>query len=117
VGWYGGWSSPRWSWWGPNAAAWGITTLATAAIINAAVDNAVARNTTYIVVPNSSYLLLYGTVRPVGTRSTSFAVVSDGYEIDLTADCDRGTLDGFVPESRAEAELLNAACQVAFGSA
>jgi hypothetical protein len=117
VGWYGGWSSPRWSWWGPNAAAWGITTLATAAIINAAVDNAVARNTTYIVVPNSSYLLLYGTVRPVGSRSTSFAVVSDGYEIDLTADCDRGTLDGFVPESRAEAELLNAACQVAFGSA
>jgi len=116
VGWYGGWSSPRWGWWGPNAAAWGITTLATAAIINAAVDNALARNTTYIVVPNSSYLLLYGTVRPVGSRSTTFAVVSDGYEVDLTADCEQGTLDGFVPENRAEAELLNAACQVAFGS-
>lgn len=117
VGWYGGWSSPRWSWWGPSAAAWGITTLATAALINAAVDNAVARNTTYIVVPNSSYLLLYGTVRPVGSRSTTFAVVTDGDEIDLTADCDRGTLDGLVPASRAEAELLNAACQVAFGAA
>ena len=117
VGWYGGWSSPRWSWWGPSAAAWGITTLATAALINAAVDNAVARNTTYIVVPNSSYLLLYGTVRPVGSRSTTFAVVADGDEIDLTADCDRGTLDGLVPASRAEAELLNAACQVAFGAA
>jgi hypothetical protein len=117
VGWYGGWSSPRWSWWGPSAAAWGITTLATAALINAAVDNAVSRNTTYIVVPNSSYLLLYGTVRPVGSRSTTFAVVADGDEIDLTADCDRGTLDGLVPASRAEAELLNAACQVAFGSA
>lgn len=117
VGWYGGWSSPRWSWWGPSAAAWGITTLATAAIINAAVDNAVARNTTYIVVPNSSYLLLYGTVRPVGSQSTTFSVVSNGDEIDLTADCDRGTLDGLVPANQAEAELLNAACQVAFGSA
>ncbi len=117
VGWYGGWASPRWSWWGPSAAAWGITTLATAAIVNAAVDNAVSRNTTYIVVPNTSYLLLHGTIRPVGSKSTTFAVVSNGDEIEMTADCDRGTLDGFNPASRAEAELLNAACQVAFGKA
>jgi hypothetical protein len=115
-GWYGGWSTPRWSWWGPSAAAWGITTLATAAIINAAVDNAVNSHTTYIVVPNTNYQLLYGTIRPVGTQSTTFSVIANNDEIEITADCDRGTLDGRNPRTRDEAELLNAACQVAFGT-
>jgi hypothetical protein len=116
-GWYGGWYTPRWNWWGPSAAAWGVTTLATAAIINAAVDNAVRSHTTYIVVPNTNYQLLYGTIRPVGTKSTTFSVIANNDEIEITADCDRGTLDGRNPRTRDEAELLNAACQVAFGTA
>jgi hypothetical protein len=33
-----------------------------------------------------------------------------------TADCRSGSLNGYQPAGSAEAQLLNAACQVAFGS-
>jgi hypothetical protein len=98
-GWYGGWATPTWSWWGARAAAWGIATLATAAIINEAVDDAVTDHVSYIVVPNSNYGLLYGTVA-----------------LTMNANCRQGTLNGRDPNTAAEAELLNAACQVAYGS-
>jgi hypothetical protein len=114
-GWYGGWASPSWGWWGPSAAAWGVTTLATAAIINAAVDDAVDSHTTTIVVPNTDYRLLYGSVEPVNDESVSFSVESGDREVAMNADCKRGTLDGRNPSTAQEAELLNAACQVAFG--
>ena len=116
-GWYGGWSTPAWGWWGARAAVWGIGTLATAAIINDAVNSAINSNSTTIVVPNSTYQLLFGTVTPSGGTSVSFDVIADGSTYSLTADCNAGTLNGSVPASAAEAELLNAACQVAFGSA
>jgi hypothetical protein len=116
-GWYGGWSTPSWGWWGARAAAWGIGTLATASIINNAVDRAVQSNTQYIVVPNTSYQLLYGSVQPTGSSSVSFAVTADDSTYQLTADCTNGLIDGRAPDSAEEAELLNAACQVAFGSA
>lgn len=114
-GWYGGWSSPSWGWWGASAAAWGVTTLATAAIINAAVDDAVSSHTTTIVVPNTDYRLLYGSVEPLNEQSVSFSVESGDRDVAMNADCKRGTLDGRNPGSAEEAELLNAACQVAFG--
>ncbi|APD47259.1 hypothetical protein KQ302_11545 [Synechococcus sp. CS-602] len=116
-GWYGGWSTPSWGWWGARAATWGVGTLATAAIINNAVDNAVSSNQTYIVVPNSDYQLLYGSVQPSGTDVVSFAVNENGETYQLSADCNAGLIDGQEPQSADEAELLNAACQVAFGSA
>lgn len=115
-GWYGGWATPSWGWWGASAAAWGMTSLATAAIINAAVDDAVESHTTTIVVPNTDYRLLYGSVEPVNDQSVSFSVESGDREVALNADCKRGTLNGRNPTSAEEAELLNAACQVAFGS-
>jgi hypothetical protein len=114
-GWYGGWATPSWGWWGPSAAAWGVTSLATAAIINAAVDDAVDSHTTTIVVPNTDYRLLYGSVEPVNDESVSFSVESGDREVAMNADCKRGTLDGRNPSTSKEAELLNAACQVAFG--
>jgi hypothetical protein len=118
TGWYGGWATPGWGWWGANAALWGISTLASAAVINAAVDSAVASNTTYIVVPQTNYQLLFGTVQPVGSQGVSFLVqADDGSTYNLTADCNAGTIDGVAPNSAAQAELLNAACQVAYGSA
>jgi hypothetical protein len=116
-GWYGGWSNPPWGWWGARAAAWGIGTLATAAIINNAVNNAVDNNNTYIVVPNSNYQLVFGSVQPSGTSAISFAVTDSGSTYELTADCQSGLLNGQEPQSAAEAELLNASCQVAFGNA
>ncbi|MFM7361851.1 MAG: hypothetical protein ACKO25_08520 [Cyanobium sp.] len=116
-GWYGGWSNPPWGWWGARAATWGIGTLATAAIINDAVNDAVNASQTYIVVPNTGYQLLYGTVQPSGNDAVTFVVSADGNNYQLSADCQRGLINGRDPSSAAEAELLNAACQVAFGTA
>jgi hypothetical protein len=92
-----------------------VTSLATAAIINAAVDDAVESHTTTIVVPNTDYRLLYGSVEPVNDQTVSFSIESGDREVALNADCKRGTLDGRNPSTSQEAELLNTACQVAFG--
>jgi len=116
-GWYGGWTTPSWGWWGASAAVWGVSTLATAAIINAAVDNAVANSTTYIVVPNTGYQLQFGTVQPYGTTGVSFVVTANNISYQMTADCTNGLLNGAQPASAQEAELLNSACQIAFGTA
>jgi hypothetical protein len=115
-GWYGGWATPSWGWWGAQAAVWGIGSLASAAIINQAVDAAVSSQTIYIVVPNTDYQLLYGTIVPSGSTGVSFDVTAGGSTYQLSADCSAGTLNGRNPASAAEAELLNAACQVAYGS-
>jgi hypothetical protein len=116
-GWYGGWATPNWGWWGARAAAWGIAGLATAAIINDAVDDAVDDHVSYIVVPNSDYHLLYGTVSPSGSSGVVFDVTAGSTTYQLSADCKQGTLNGQSPTSASEAELLNAACQVAYGAA
>lgn len=115
-GWYGGWATPAWGWWGARAAAWGITSLTTAAVINAAVNNAVDNHVSTIVAPNTDYALQYGTIAPQGRDGVTFVVTSGGSSVQLSADCNQGTLNGNDPQTAAEAELINAACQVAFGS-
>jgi hypothetical protein len=116
-GWYGGWSQPPWGWWAANAALWGIASLATAAMINNAVNNAISTNVSYIVVPNSGYQLQFGSVQPSGEATVSFVATANGTSYQLSADCNAGLLNGLPPASQPEAELLNAACQVAFGNA
>jgi hypothetical protein len=116
-GWYGGWANPPWGWWTARSVAWGLTSLATAAVINDAVNNAIAANQTLIVVPQSSYQLYYNSVEPSADQTISFVAVPNGGEaLTYTADCRSGSLNGYQPAGPAEAELLNAACQVAFGS-
>lgn len=117
VGWYGGWSSPPWGWWAARTAVWGVSTLASAAIINNAVNNAIAASSPVIVVPDTGYELLFGSVQPVGSGSVSFVVVANGGQYQLTGDCNQGLINGQQPQSIQEAQVLNAACQVAFGSA
>jgi hypothetical protein len=115
-GWYGGWSSPPWGWWGVRSAAWGLRSLATAAVINNAVNDAIAASQTTIVVPDTSYQLFYNSVQPSGDQVVYF-VVSDGVESrQISADCSSGTLGGQEPSDASEAQLLNVACQVAFGA-
>lgn len=118
-GWYGGWSSPPWGWWGTSAAAWGVSTLTTAAIINAAVDDAINDQVTTIVVPNTSYELYYPSIEATGNRGVTFVVnIDNGTElmtVEMTADCEQGSLNGRAPRTAQEAELLNAACVVAYG--
>jgi hypothetical protein len=115
VGWYGGFAEPAWGWWGPSAALWGVSTLATAAVINDAVSTAINDSVTTIVVPNSGYQLFFGTVLPSGSQGVTFMVVAGGVPYNLSADCVLGTIDGLNPSDLGQAELLNAACQVAFG--
>jgi hypothetical protein len=116
-GWYGGWASPPWGWWAARSVAWGVTSLATAAVINNAVNDAIAANQTLIVVPQSSYELYYNSIAPSGDQQITFVAVPNGGEAQTwTADCRSGSLNGYQPAGSAEAQLLNAACQVAFGS-
>jgi hypothetical protein len=115
-GWYGVSTTPAWGWWGARAALWGVGTLATAAVINNAVDDAISDNYSTIVVPNSDYSLYYGSIQPSGQSTVSFVVQADGNDYQLSADCNAGTINAQEPKTAAQAELLNAACQVAFGS-
>jgi hypothetical protein len=119
--WNYGWYSNRnynqqWGWWGARAAAWGIGSLATASIINNAVDDAIDAQRTTIIVPDSSYQLIYGSVAPTNDQSLSFTAVRGDSDVAFTADCRSGDLNGKAPGSVAEAQLLNAACQIAFGN-
>jgi hypothetical protein len=43
-------------------------------------------------------------------------VANGNYTYEMEADCEDGLLNGDVPTSLAEAELVNTACQVAFGT-
>jgi hypothetical protein len=80
------------------------------------VDNAVNDHVTSITVPNSDYQLLYGTVAPSTSQSVRFEVEINNQEVVMDADCNGGSLNGRNPSTLAEAELLNAACQVAYGA-
>lgn len=117
--WGGGWynsGSPSWSWWGGQALGWGINALTTALIVNNAVNNAIRQRQPTVVVPNSSMQLYYGSVEPSADSDVTFVVANGGNTYQMEADCADGLLNGEVPTSLAEAELINAACQVAFGS-
>ncbi len=114
--WYSYNNSPSWSWWGGQALGWGVNALTTALIVNSAVNNAIRDRQPTVVVPNSSMQLYYGSVEPIDETDISFVVNNNGNSYRLQADCADGLLDGEVPTSLAEAELINAACQVAFGS-
>jgi hypothetical protein len=114
-GWYGSRSFTPWTWWGARSRAWGVTRLASRASINQAIDNAINNYIPYVVVPKTKYKLLYGTELPSGNESVSFVVQANGLDYQLNANCKSGTINAQQPVTLEEAELLNAACQVAFG--
>ncbi len=75
-----------------------------------------AASQTTIVVPDTSYQLCFNSVQTSGDQVVYF-VVSDGVESrQISADCSSGTLAGQEPSDASEAQLLNAAYQVAFGA-
>ena len=114
TGWYGGWGG--WGWWGGSAAAWGIAGLATGAAITSLVNSAADQQSTVIVVPQTSYELNYGSVEAVGTYGASFSYNVDGSTLMGAVNCQQGLLNGQVPGTSDQAQLLNAVCQVAYGS-
>ena len=113
-GWYGGSTWNNWGWWPGRAAAWGLGSLATFAVIDSLVDSAVNNETSYIVVPDSDYSLYYSSVQVSGDL-VSFQADDGSNTLTFRADCRSGTLNGYPPQNADEAQLLNAACQVAFG--
>jgi hypothetical protein len=116
AGWYG-WAPSTWGWWGGNAAAWGVAGLATGVAITSLVNEAANNQKTVIVVPESSYQLNYGSVEAVGSAGASFSYnLGQGAMLNGAANCQAGLLDGQVPATAAQAQLLNAVCQVAYGA-
>ena len=113
-GWYGGSYWNNWGWYPGQAAAWGLAGLATFSVINSLVNSAQSQQVSYIVVPSSDYSLYYPSITATGDVVTFEA--DDGYEtVRYSANCRQGTLNGGTPRDAGEAQLLNAACQVAFG--
>jgi hypothetical protein len=96
---------------------WGLAALATGAAIGSLVDDAIEAGVTSIAVPDSSYELYYSSLEPQGSDSVIFSVNSDSGLVQMTADCRAGTLNGATPATAAEAQLLNAVCEVTFGAA
>jgi outer membrane biosynthesis protein TonB len=114
-GWYSS-ANPSWSWWGGQALGWGINALTTALIVNNAINNAIRERQPTVVVPNSSMQLYYGSVEARDQTEVTFIVANGNNTYEMVADCEDGLLNGEVPTVVAEAELVNTACQVAFGS-
>ena len=115
-GWYGNWTNPPWGWWTARSVGWGVGSLATAAMVTSAVDQAIAASQPTIVVQDAGYTLYYNSVEPTGEQAISFTAATGDTRFEATGDCQRGELNGREPASAAQAQLLNAACQVAFGS-
>jgi len=114
AGWYRGWGG--WGWWGASAAAWGVAGLATGAAITGLVNEAANQQSTVIVVPQTSYQLNFGSVESVGTAGVSFNYGVGNTDLMGAANCQEGLLNGQVPSNADQAQLLNAVCQVAYGS-
>ena len=113
-GWYGSSYWNNWGWYPGRAAAWGIAGMATFGVINSLVNSAQSNQVSYIVVPQSSYSLYYPSVTASGDVVTFEA--DNGYDtVRYSANCRQGALNGGAPRDSNEAQLLNAACQVAFG--
>ena len=114
-GWYH-WSPDAWDWWGRSSLGWGLAALATGAVITALVNDASEQQSPVIDVPYSDYQLNYATVDSVGSSGADFSyAVAGSSPVKGAANCQQGLLDGQVPSTASQAQLLNAACQVAYG--
>jgi len=52
----------------------------------------------------------------VGSYGVSFNYLVNGTQLMGAANCQQGLLNGQIPNNASQAQLLNAACQVAYGS-
>jgi hypothetical protein len=114
-GWYNG-GYNRWNWWNSSSVIWGITSLASAAIIGAAINNALQQDRPTIVVKDSPYELVFGSVNAVNSDEVVFTFLMGDGSYEARANCRAGTLNGRQPVNPEEAQLMNAACQVAFSN-
>ena len=86
-------------------------------MITTLVNDAAEQQSPVINVPDSNYQLNYGSVDSVGSSGADFSyAVAGSPPLKGAANCQQGLLDGQVPSTAAQAQLLNAACQVAYGA-
>ena len=119
-GWAAGgyWAARPWTtgWYGVRPAYWwGTAAVVSTAAVTAAVNAAVAQQTVWIVVPQTALQLNYASVQAVGASGVSFTYLAGGLSQSASGDCRSGLLNGMAAVGDA-AQLLNAACQVAYGS-
>ncbi|MFY8147786.1 MAG: hypothetical protein ACOVNL_01040 [Prochlorococcaceae cyanobacterium] len=118
--WTTGWyrvNPAGWGWWGARAAGWGVSSLATAAMITDQVNDALEQKATVIVVPQTSIQLDYASIQAVAPQGARFAYsLGGGPYAYAQADCKQGLLQGQPPSTLDQAQLLNAVCQIAYGS-
>lgn len=118
--WVWGWyrvNPAVWAWWPASAAAWGVGGLAAAATLTALVNDAIASQSTVIVVPQTTLILDFGSVQAVRPMAVRFAwAAADAGFQQASGDCQAGLLNGAPPAEAAQAQLLNAACHVAYGA-
>ena len=119
-GWAGGgyWAARPWTtgWYGAAPLAWwGTAAVVSTAAVTSAVNAAATQQTVWIVVPQTSLQLNYASVTAVGNGGVTFTYQSNGLTQSASGDCRAGLLNGMQAAGDG-AQLLNAACQVAYGS-
>jgi hypothetical protein len=97
--------------------AWGLGSLAAAAVINDAVNDAIAASRTTMLVPQTGYTLYYNSVQPRNDQPLGFVSGHGHTPWPMPADRRHGLLNNQPPATASQAQLLNAACQVGFGTA
>lgn len=119
-GWAAGgyWAARPWGygWYGASPMAWWGVGLATSATVAAAVNAAADQQATVIVVPQTAYQLNYASVRAVAPASVTFTYGLNGVTVAASGDCRNGLLNGQVVAGADAAQLLNAACVIAYGT-
>lgn len=119
-GWGAGgyWAARPWGygWYGASPLAWwGTAAIAGTAAVTAAVNAAAAQQTVWITVPQTALQLNYASVQAMGDGGVRFVYVASGVNLSASGDCRNGLLNG-APVQGPTAQLLHAACQVAYGS-
>lgn len=120
-GWYGGWGPgpvvyPAWGWWAVSAPAWGVVSLSPTIVIQQSMDEAVASSADSFAVPNSDFEIFHASIRPIRERVIEFNFAYEEESYLAKADCELGLLNDEEPSALEEAELMHAACSLAFGS-
>ena len=78
-------------------------------------DAAAAQQTVWITVPQTALQLNYASVQAVGDGGVRFTYLAAGASFSATGDCRQGLLNGTTAQGDS-AQLLHAACQVAYGA-
>ena len=121
--WHGGWATGGYwatrpwpyGWYGTAPLAWGVAGMASAAAITNSVNDAAAQQSTVIVVPQTGFQLNYASVKAIDPDSVSFTWTNGALSQAASGNCRQGSLNG-APATAANANLLNAACVVAYGN-